>query len=167
MKREMIGRSIQDYMELIGSLLIDQFNERYKEFDSDRFKKEADERFVERDWVYKIGDYFKDLAYYETPCPERGPQGHNDICIPSKDFIIEVKYARNFKAASGRRSSSTVWQQYQDDFDWLCDSLKDKKLKGKRTFVIIWCNSVDSFGQIMQLGTKSGCQPTVNTTKIV
>ena len=76
---------------MICSLLIDQFNVRYEHFSKEDFKKEANERYVERDWVYKIGEFFKDLAYYEIPNISNN-QSHHDIGIPSKDFIIELKY---------------------------------------------------------------------------
>ena len=92
-------KPINEYLELICSLLIDQFNVRYEHYSKEDFKKEANERYVERDWVYKIGEYFKDLAYYEVQ-DEQNSQAHHDIYIPSKDFIIELKYLKNWNSSS-------------------------------------------------------------------
>ena len=42
-------KPINEYLELICSLLIDQFNVRYEHYSKEDFKKEANERYVERD----------------------------------------------------------------------------------------------------------------------
>lgn len=39
-------KQINEYLELICSLLIDQFNVRYEHFSKEDFKKEANERYV-------------------------------------------------------------------------------------------------------------------------
>ena len=141
--------SIDEYLELICSLLIDQFNVRYEHYSLDELKKEANEIYVERDWVYKIGEHFKDLAYYEIP-NLNSSQKHHDIGIPSKDFIIEIKYLKNWEAASQSksRSNSKVWKEFEKDFQWLAEEIKSGK-KGKRAFILIWCNCLDYLGQVV------------------
>mgnify|MGYP003213419504 FL=1 len=105
-----------EYLELICSLLIDQFNVRYEHYSFDELRNEANERYVERDWVYKIGEYVKDLEYYEIPNWDSN-QKHHDIGIPSKDFIIEIKYLKNWKsAAKGKSTSSANWKDFEKDF---------------------------------------------------
>lgn len=158
---------IEEYLELICSLLIDQFNVRYEHYSLDELKKEANERYVERDWVYKIGEHFKDLAYYEIP-NLNSKQKHHDIGIPSKDFIIEVKYLKNWEAASQSksRSNSKVWKEIEKDFQWLEEEIKSGK-KGKRAFILIWCNCLDYLGQVIQLGSGHGYKNPVNKDRLV
>ena len=97
-------KPINEYLDLICSLLIDQFNVRYEHYSKEYFKEEANNRYVERDWVYKIGEYFKDLAYYDVQ-DTKNSQSHHDICIPSKDFIIELKYLKNWNSTSNTKSN--------------------------------------------------------------
>ncbi len=158
-------KTINEYLELICSLLIDQFNVRYEHYSVDDFKEEANKRYVERDWVYKIGEYFKDLAYYEVQ-DDNKTQVHHDICIPSKDFVIELKYLRNWNSSSNTRTARKEWAQYRKDFEWLEKELDNGK-KGKRAFVLIWCNCLDYFGQVMQLGTRCGISNPVNKSRLV
>ena len=158
-------KKINEYLELICSLLIDQFNVRYEHFSKEDFKKEANERYVERDWVYKIGEFFKDLAYYEIPNISNN-QSHHDIGIPSKDFIIELKYSKNWTSNSGTKSNSKQWTPYKKDFEWLESEIISGK-KGKRAFILIWCNCLDYFGQVMQLGTGHGIKNIVNKERLV
>lgn len=158
-------KSIKEYLELICSLLIDQFNMRYEHYSSDEFKKEANERYVERDWVYKIGEPFKELAFYEVKDVKNG-QSHHDICVPSKEFVMEIKYLKNWDSASKTKSASKQWSTYAKDFYWLEEEIKAGN-KNKRAFVIVWCNCHDYFGQIMQLGTSRGTKNPVNKDRLI
>lgn len=158
-------KPINEYLELICSLLIDQFNVRYEHYSKEYFKKEANERYVERDWVYKIGEYFKDLAYYEVQ-DEQNSQAHHDIYIPSKDFIIELKYLKNWNSAFKTQTARKQWAPYEKDFQWLENELLKGK-KTKRAFLLIWCNCLDYFGQVMQLGTSRGIRNPVNKDRLV
>lgn len=159
--------SINEYLELICSLLIDQFNIRYEHYNTQELKNEANERYVERDWVYKIGEHFKDLAYYEVPDLKR-LQRHHDIGIPSKDFIIEIKYLKNWKTVSksSNRSNSKLWKEIEKGFQWLAEEIKSEK-KGKRAFILIWCNCFDYLGQVVQLGSGRGYKNPVNKDRLV
>ena len=158
-------KPINEYLDMICSLLIDQFNVRYEHYSKEEFKEEANYRYVERDWVYRIGGYFNDLAYYEVRDNERG-QSHHDICIPSKDFIIELKYLKNWNSTANSLSASRQWKPYERDLQWLEDELENGK-KGKRAFVLIWCNCLEYFGQVMQLGTGPGIKNPVNKERLV
>ena len=160
-------RSINEYLELICSLLIDQFNVRYEHYNNEELKKEANGRYVEQDWVYKIGEYFKDLAYYEIP-NLRSKQGHHDIGIPSKDFIMEIKYLKNWTSASKSKtqSNSKSWGEYEKDFKWLAEEILDGN-KGKRAFILIWCNCFDYLGQVVQLGGGHGSKNPVKKDRLV
>lgn len=148
--------SIDKYLSLICSLMIDQFNLRYEGFELDDLRKEANERYVERDWVYRIGEPFKELAYYEVP-DEGSGQSHHDIGIPSKDFLIEVKYMKNWNSALKHRSARKSWKPYEKDLLWLAKELEAGH-KGKRAVVFVWCNCVDYLGQILQLGNGRGAK---------
>lgn len=158
-------KGINEYLELICSLLIDQFNIRYEHYSKENFKLEANNRYVERDWVYKIGEPFKDLAYYEVQ-DSQNSQSHHDICIPSKDFIIELKYLKNWDSSSKTKSASKTWNTYKKDFLWLENEILSGK-KSKRAFVIIWCNCIEYFGQVMQLGTSRGIKNPVNKERLL
>lgn len=146
--------SIDKYLSLICSLLIDRFNLRYQHFDRNMLQEEANKFYLEQDWVYRIGEPFKELAHYEVP-GERGKQSHHDIGIPSKDFLVEVKYLKNWESASKHRSASKPWGPYQKDFSWLSEEFGYGH-KGKRAVVFIWFNCVDYLGQIVQLGKGKG-----------
>ena len=158
-------KMIDEYLELICSLLIDQFNMRYKHYSKEDFRLEANNRYVERDWVYKIGEPFKELAYYEVQ-DVNNSQSHHDICIPSKDFIMEIKYLKNWDSASKTKSVSKKWETYEKDFLWLESEIMAGN-KMKRAFVIVWCNCIDYFGQVMQLGTSRGTKSPVNKERLV
>ena len=119
-------KPINEYLDLICSLLIDQFNVRYEHYSKENFKEEANNRYVERDWVYKIGEYFKDLAYYDVQ-DMKNSQSHHDICIPSKDFIIELKYLKNWNSTSNTKSARKQWAPYERDFQWLEEELLNGK----------------------------------------
>lgn len=158
-------KNVNEYLEMICSLLIDQFNEEYEHFSKEDFKSEANRRYVERDWVYKIGAYFKNLAYYEVQ-DEYNSLSHHDIGVPSKDFIIELKYLKNWNSTSKTQSARKQWAVYERDFRWLEGELQRGK-KGKRAFIIIWCNCIDYFGNVMQLGTRGGKRNPVNKKRLV
>ncbi|MBQ9277710.1 MAG: hypothetical protein IJ224_03650 [Lachnospiraceae bacterium] len=158
-------KPINEYLDLICSLIIDQVNVRYEHFSLEDFKAEANKRYVERDWVYKIGEYFKDLAYYEVQ-DNKNNQSHHDIFIPSKDFIIEIKYLKNWNSAFKTQTASKAWVEFEKDFQWLEGELINGNKK-KRAFVLIWCNCLDYFGQVMQLGMGRGVRNPVNKERLV
>lgn len=128
-------------------------------------KKEANERYVERDWVYKLGEHFKELAYYEVQDTNNN-QSHHDIYIPSKEFTIEVKYLKNWDSSSKTKSASKNYKSYEKDFLWLENEIKSGR-KNKCAFILIWFNCIDYFGQVMQIGTYHGIKNPVNLERLI
>ena len=61
-------------------------------------------------------------------------------------------------------SGSNNWSVVKQDFDWLMDEI-DSGNTGKVAFVIGWFNCVDSFSQLIQLGTGSGAYPLADERK--
>ncbi|HEY5523733.1 MAG TPA: hypothetical protein VIK26_00160 [Clostridium sp.] len=155
--------TIDKYLISNYLLIIDEFNDRYKEVkDKISLKQIADTEFSEADLVVRLGYPFKNMANFNM-------QGSvHDIVVKEKDFIIEVKYLRNFKSGIKKNFSAnkTIWADaFQKDYDWLCKEIKDGH-KGKRAFVLSWFNAVDRFSEIMQLGEGKGGFPNLNEKRI-
>ena len=91
---------------------------------------------------------------------------NHDLIVESKDFSIEVKYLKNWLSNSGTMSAKKEWKEFQSDFDWLEEEIKEGN-KGKRAFIIGWFNCVDYFAQYMQLGTGKGSKPQADESKLV
>lgn len=153
---------IEKYLLSNCLFVIDEFNERYSSINSKKeLKTVADEEFCEADIVVRLGYPFRQMANFNM-------QGtSNDIVVKSKDFIIEVKYLRNFNnQAKTNRSSKLTWEKaFQKDYDWLCQEIINGK-KGHRAFVLGWFNAVDRFSEIMQLGDGAGNYPDINETRL-
>lgn len=152
---------------LMGNCLsiIDEFNERYKGIDNKILKDISDLEFNEADLVIRLGYPLRQMANFNM-------QGSShDIVVKSKDFIIEVKYLRNFTSNSIKkgefRTNKLKWSEaFEKDFLWLTDEINKGK-KGNRAFVIGWFNIPDrQFGDIMQLGESKGQNPIINTERI-
>lgn len=144
--------------------IIDEFNDRYQTVcERDKLKDIADLEFCEADLVVRLGYPFRQMANFNM-------QGNaQDIVVKSKDFIIEVKYLRNFfsKTKSGEfRSNKLKWDEaFQKDFNWLCNEIKLGK-KGTRAFILGWFNAFERFSDIMQIGQGKGKNPTINQERI-
>lgn len=157
---------IEKYLVSTCLFVIDEFNERFINIAKKEIKKIADTEFSEADIVVRLGYPFKQMANFNMQGTDR------DIVIKSKDFIIEVKYLRNFTSYSKsnknkkHKSNKTIWNEaFQKDYDWLCNEIKKGK-KGNRAFVIGWFNVVNSFSELMQLGDGKGCVPDINKDRI-
>jgi len=146
--------SIDRYLSIICLLLIDQFNLHHQHYDRNALQEEANKCYLEQDWVHQIGESFNGLAHYEVP-EAKGGQAHHDIGIPSKDFLIEVKYIKNWDSASKTKTVGLPWKPCKKDLLWLTKELKAGH-KGMRAVVFVWCNCVDYLGQILQLGDGRG-----------
>ncbi|GAA0723636.1 hypothetical protein GCM10008905_16490 [Clostridium malenominatum] len=136
--------------------IIDEFNERYKNLDSDSLRVIANNEYAEADIAIKLGYQFRNMANFNF-------QGRSsDIVIKSKDFIIEVKYLRNFKSKFGTYTNKMTWHDaFEKNYSWLSNEVQKGK-KGNRAFVIGWFNAVDRFSEIMQLGEGNGNSPNLN-----
>lgn len=139
--------------------IIDEFNERFENTPNELIKEYADLQFCEADLVVRLGYPFRQLASFNMQGTAR------DIVVPKKDFVIEVKYLRNFKS-NKTRSNKTMWEDaFEKDYEWLCSEIIAGK-KGHRAFVIGWFNAVNRFSEIMQLGEGKGRYPDVNMNRL-
>lgn len=145
--------------------IIDEFNERYKDIDTKCLKDIADLEFNEADLVIRLGYPFRQIANFNM-------QGNaHDIVVKSKDFIIEVKYLRNFISNSRKlgefRTNKLKWSEaFEKDFNWLNDEIKNGK-KGNRAFILGWFNVPErQFGDVMQIGESKGQNPPINKHRI-
>lgn len=153
---------IDKYLISTCLFAIDEFNERFENKASEEIKEFADSRFCEADLVVRLGYPFRQMASFNMQGTAR------DIVVPKNDFIIEVKYLRNFKSNSGKnQSNKAIWENaFQKDYDWLCKEIIGGK-KGHRTFVIGWFNAVNRFSELMQLGEGKGRYPDINKDRLI
>lgn len=158
--------SISQYLLSTCLHNIDELNEQYKGLSIDELKCIADEKFNEMDITVRLGYPFRQMVHYTMGDEKRnGSKINHDLYIESKDFMIEIKYLKNWKSTSGTTTNSKVWAEYQKDFNWLAEEI-DKGFKNKRAFVIGWFNCVDSISRYLQLGQGRGSKPLVNEERI-
>lgn len=158
--------TISQYLLSTCLFTIDELNEQYKALDKEQLKKVADEEFNEMDITVRLGYPFKQMVHYTVGDSKRqNSKVNHDLYVRSKDFKIEIKYLKNWKSGIGTNSASKNWDEYQKDFDWLIEEIKDG-YKHKRAFVIGWFNCVDSISRYLQLGTGRGSKPLVSENKL-
>ena len=146
--------SIEQYLLSTCLFIIDEFNELYTDYEKPDLKSIADSKYNEMDITVRLGYPFKNSVHYTIGDGKRDASKTNhDLYVESKDFIIEVKYLKNWDTAIKTSSNKKKWDPYQADFDWLFSEIDNGK-KHKRAFVIGWFNCVDHFGQLMQLGQR-------------
>ena len=163
-----VGPTIDQYLVANCLYVIDEFNMLYKGWDKPKLKIEADEKFNEMDITVRLGYPFKQNAHYtagESGRLRKAQKINHDLYIEQRDFKIEVKYLKNWISSANTRAASKNWSVFQQDFDWLMDEIDNGKT-GKVAFVIGWFNCVDSFSQLIQLGTGSGAYPLVDERKL-
>ena len=162
-----VGPTIDQYLVANCLYMIDEFNMLYKGWDKPELKIEADEKFNEMDITVRLGYPFKQNANYtagESGRLKKAQKINHDLYIGQRDFKIEVKYLKNWISSANTRAASKNWSVFQQDFDWLMDEIDNGKA-GKVAFVIGWFNCVDSFSQLIQLGTGSGAYPLADERK--
>lgn len=153
--------SISQYLISTCLLVIDEMNESYNGKSKEELKKIANEKFNEMDIAVRLGNPFGHMVHYSVGDKGQNKNKNNhDLYIESKDFIIEVKFPKNWKSGKNASSNSKRWSEYQKDFDWLISEI-DAGNKHKRAFVIGWFNCVEYFSQLMQLGSAPGGKPTL------
>lgn len=171
-----LNPTIDQYLLSTCLFIIDEFNEMYKSVDNKELKRIADEEYNEMDICVRIGYPFRNMVHYtvgdgkgrknkDENNEDNKNKSNHDLYIKSKDFKVEVKYLKNWDSNSGTKSSSKNWKEYQQDFDWLRNEIKEGN-KGKCAFVIGWFNGVERFSQFMQLGGTPGGKPKVDPYKI-
>ena len=162
-----MGSTIDQYIVANCLYTIDEFNILYRGWDKPELKIEADEKFNEMDITVRIGYPFKQNAHYtagESARIKKAQKINHDLYIAQRDFKIEVKYLKNWISSANTRAASKNWSVFQQDFDWLMDEIDSDKV-GKVAFVIGWFNCVDSFSQLIQLGTGNGAYPLADERK--
>lgn len=120
------------------------------------------------DIIVRLGYPFKQNAHYtagESGRIKKAQKINHDLYIGQRDFKIEVKYLKNWISSANTRAASKSWSVFQQDFDWLMDEIDNGK-NGKVAFVIGWFNCVDSFSQLIQLGTGNGAYPLADERKL-
>lgn len=157
--------TISQYLLSTCLFTIDELNEQYKNLSREELKSIADERFNEMDITIRLGYPFKQMVHYTVGDKSKGSKTNHDLYVESKDFKIEIKYLRNWCCNSGTKSASKTWKEYQKDFDWLIEEIKNGH-KHKRAFVIGWFNCVDSISKCLQLGSGAGSKPLINEERI-
>lgn len=160
-----MGPTIDQYLVANCLYMIDEFNMLYKGQDKPELKIEADEKFNEMDIIVRLGYLFKQNAHYtagESGRIKKAQKINHDLYIGQRDFKIEVKYLKNWISSANTRAASKSWSVFQQDFDWLMDEIDN----GKVAFVIGWFNCVDSFSQLIQLGTGNGAYPLADERKL-
>lgn len=159
-----MGFLIDKYLLSTCLFIIDEFNERYKYLNTkDELKEIADTEFSEADLVVRLGYPFRQMANFNMQGTDR------DIVVKSKDFVIEVKYLRNWENKTSKnrnRSNKILWEDaFEKDYSWLCKEIMSGK-KGHRAFVLGWFNAVSRFSELMQLGQGGGHSPEINETRL-
>lgn len=159
--------TISQYLVSTCLFTIDELNEQYKSLDKEQLKIIADKEFNEMDITVRLGYPFKQMVHFTTSGEKRkkGSKVNHDLYVRSKDFKIEIKYLKNWKSGAGTSSASKNWDEYQKDFNWLIQEIKDG-YKHKRAFVIGWFNCVDTIARCLQLGSGSGSKPLVNEERL-
>ncbi|MCD8501368.1 MAG: hypothetical protein LRY71_06345 [Bacillaceae bacterium] len=122
-------------------------------------KKIADSGFSEADLTVRLGYPFRQMAKFNMQGPDT-----RDIVVDSKNFLIEVKFLRNFQSGGGT-SNKITWKEIKKDFDWLFSEIIQGH-KGNRAFIIGWFNAVDRLSQIVQLGKGKGMIPDIDEEKM-
>ncbi len=166
-----LNPTIDQYLLSTCLFIIDEFNEMYDSIDNIQLKKIADNEYNEMDICVRIGYPFRNMVHYTVGDGRKKYEEdtkskiNHDIYVKSKGFKIEVKYLKNWKSESGTNSCSKSWREYQQDFDWLYNEIKNGN-KGKSAFVIGWFNCVEKFSTLMQLGGTPGGKPKVDPYKV-
>lgn len=159
--------TINQYLLSTCLFIIDEFNELYRNKTKEELKEISNHDYNEMDICVRIGYSFRQMAHYTVGDSKKNstPKVNHDIYVVSKDFMIELKYLKNWKSKAGTNSNSKNWDKYQDDFDWLFNQISDG-FGGKRAVILGWFNCVDYFAQLLQLGQSSGNKPLANEERI-
>ncbi len=110
--------TINQYLLSTCLFVIDEMNELYKYMTKEELKNIADTKYNETDILVKIGYFFKQSVHYMVGEEDKkGYKINHDLYIENKDFMIEVKYLKNWECGSGSKSISKSWTEIQKDFD--------------------------------------------------
>jgi hypothetical protein len=159
---------LSEYLRIFCLSIIDDLNEKHKGVAPRSEKlKQISKDYSETDFSFRIGYFFRERVTFEQKDSKRESKdvlhGHNDIHVPSKDFKIEVKFAKSHKSESGKDDNKLPWDQVIGDFRWLEQEILHDN-KGKRAFVIGWFNTAE-INKLIQIGEGGGRHPIVGLDK--
>lgn len=152
---------ILDYLKSNLLLIIEELNLTLSNYTNEQLMDFADNLFTEADLQARIWYPYRNFAHLNM-------QGNpKDIHIPSKDFIIEVKYLRAFNSASKSKTNKANWYDtFDKDYSWLTYEIKQGN-KNKRAFILGWINIEGrKFSNVIQLGKRPGKSPAINKERI-
>lgn len=153
---------IIDFIKSTLLLIIEEMNSNLLDYSNDQIRDFADNLFNEADLQALIWYPYRRFAHLNM-------QGNpRDIHIKSKDYIIEVKYLRNFNSSFKSKTNKATWYNaFEKDYKWLINEIKKGK-KNNRAFILGWINVEGrNFNNVMQLGTGSGQAPLINMERII
>ncbi len=110
-----MGPMIEQYLVANCLYVIDEFNILYKGCDKPELKIEADEMFNEIDITVRLGQPFKQNAYYtagESARMKKAKKINHDLYIAQRDFKIEVKYLKNWISSANTRQQAKTGQHF-------------------------------------------------------
>ena len=157
--------SISQYLVSTCLLIIDEFNELFRDVDKETLKNKADKVFNEMDITVMLGYPFRHSVHYNAINPRSKTKKVHDLWVDVKDFSIEVKYLKNWKSSLGHDSNKKNWDEYEKDFSWLFNEI-DEGNKDKRAFIIGWFNCVDYFASLIKLGSSRGSKPVAEPGRV-
>jgi len=159
---------ISEYLRIFCLSIIDDLNEKHKGIAprSEELKRISKD-YSETDFAFRIGYFFRERVTFEQKDSKKESKdvlhGHNDVHVPSKDFKIEVKFAKSHKSEGGKDDNKLPWDQVIGDFCWLEQEILHRN-KEKRAFVIGWFNTAE-LNKLIQIGEGGGRHPTVGSDK--
>lgn len=149
--------TIEEYLKIACQLVIDEFNEEYRQIDSkEELRKIANEQFSLLDMCNRIGGIFKTKVHYRV----------NNIIVNNNDFNISLHYLKSYKSDKGNLSNRKPWKEHKSQFKWIEDEISLGN-KGKNAYIICWFNCIDTFCQVMQLGQSTGSNPYINDNRFI
>jgi len=159
---------LNEYLRIFCLSIIDDLNEKHKGIPSRSEELEQISKgYSETDFSFRVGYFFRERVTFEQKDnkieAKDAIHGHNDIHVPSKDFKIEVKFAKPHKSVDGKNNNKLPWKQVIGDFRWLENEIVNGK-KYKRAFVIGWFNTAE-LNKLIQLGKGGGSSPSLPIEK--
>ncbi|MDA3731426.1 hypothetical protein PBV87_08045 [Niameybacter massiliensis] len=152
------------YLYTVSNLLmiIEEFNQIYRNVEYDELREIANYRFKELDLSVRISYPFRNMASFDCKTEKNREV---DIVVRDKGLEIEVKYLRNYNSKAGTSNSANWKNTFEKDYSWICNKIKSGE-KGKSAFIIGWFNAYERFSQIVQLGTGKSSRPLINKERM-
>ena len=154
-----VNLMISEYLRIFCLSIIDDLNEKHRGIaPRSEELKQISREYSETDFAFRVGYFFRERVTFERKESKKESKGsllgHNDINVPSKDFKIEVKFAKSHKSEDGNDNNKLPWGQVIGDFLWLENEIKNGN-KEKRAFIIGWFNTAE-LNKLIQVGDGKG-----------